>query len=111
MLNIHPNILCLVRKIAGTYNTLSQWQKNKWVDVVFWCCLCDKFRICCSTSLKEYNPNESSEMLYMRQNEDKNSSTSSGYVSSISKVNPQNENMGSRTDVDAARKNNLHLMT
>lgn len=47
----------------------------------------------------------------MRQNEDKNSSTSSVYVSSISKVNPQNENTGSRTDVDAARNNNLHPMT
>lgn len=50
-------------------------------------------------------------MLYMRQNEDKTSSTPSVYVSSISKVNPQNENTGSGTDVDTARDNNLPLMT
>lgn len=49
-------------------------------------------------------------MPYMRQNEDKNSSTSSLYVSNISKVNPQNEKMGSRTDVDTA-KINLHIIT
>lgn len=50
-------------------------------------------------------------MLYIRQSEDKNSSTLSVYVSSISKVNPQNENRDSRTDIDTARNNNLHLMT